>query len=209
MADFRIEKKLSGQGFQAIAGVDEVGRGALFGPVVASAVVFPPAVFIRPPEMWMTEIDDSKAISPVKRTRLARRILFTARAVGIGMCTNQEIDRQNIHRASLEAMKRAVLSLSLNADYLLIDGFGLAMDCPQQNIIRGDRKSISIAAASIMAKVLRDQMMERMDRIYEGYGLARHKGYGTREHFHSIQNKGVTRLHRRSFNLQAGTDKLG
>lgn len=209
MADFRIEKKLSGQGFQAIAGVDEAGRGALFGPVVASAVIFPPAVFACQPEMWLVAVDDSKRISPVKRTRLARQILSTARAVGIGMCTNQEIDRQNIYRASLEAMKRAVLSLPLNPDYLLVDGFGLAMDCPQQSLIRGDRRSISVAAASIVAKVLRDQIMQRLDRIYEGYGLARHKGYGTREHFHSIQHKGITQLHRKSFNLQAGSDKEG
>lgn len=209
MADFRIEERLCGQGFQAIAGVDEAGRGALFGPVVAAAVIFPPDMFTPSPAKWLTEIDDSKRVSPVKRMRLSRQILCAARAVGIGMCTNQEIDRQNIYRASLEAMKRSVLNLCLNPDYLLVDGFGLALDCPQQKIVGGDRKSISVAAASIVAKVLRDRMMERMDCIYEGYGLARHKGYGTRAHFHSIRQKGVTPLHRRSFNLQAGPEKEG
>jgi len=203
LADFLIEERLFKKGYRTIVGVDEAGRGALFGPVVASAVVMPFAGMCKVLSGSIGEIDDSKVLSPKKRKRLAGIILKEARFVGVGLATNFEIDQENIYWASLRAMKRAVQNLSVNPDILLIDGFHLKdVNCLQVRIPGGDSKSISIAAASIVAKVVRDKMMVLLDQVYEGYALGKNKGYGTKEHYRALRERGPTPLHRFSFNLE-------
>lgn len=202
MPDFKIEKEMIGKGFKAVAGVDEAGRGALLGPVVASAVIFPSKLIRGGKKEWIEEINDSKLISPQKRERLAKLILTHASSIGIGLTTNIEIDKENIFWASLEAMRRAVQNLTKAPDFLLVDGCSLNdVNYLQIGLPHGDRKSISIAAASIIAKVLRDKMMTHMDTIYEGYAISKNKGYGTREHFKALKNMGPTAFHRLTFNL--------
>jgi ribonuclease HII len=190
------------KGFKAIAGVDEVGRGALFGPVVAAAVILPNAIMKRSLPRWAKEIDDSKVISPLKRKKVARAIIRNAASIGVGLATNFEIDRKNIYWASIDAMKKAVENMPITPDFILVDGFSLNdVNYPQLGIPQGDKKSISIAAASIVAKVLRDEMLVRLDRIYEGYSLSKNKGYGTREHYKALKEAGATYFHRQTFNL--------
>ncbi len=202
MVNFQIEKKIMRKGFKAIAGVDEVGRGALFGPVVAAAVILPNAIMKRSLPRWAKEIDDSKVISPLKRKRVARAIIRNAASIGVGLATNFEIDRKNIYWASIDAMKKAVENMPITPDFILVDGFSLNdVNYPQLGIPQGDKKSISIAAASIVAKVLRDEMLVRLDRIYEGYSLSKNKGYGTREHYKALKEAGATYFHRQTFNL--------
>lgn len=199
-AEFQTEMDLLRQGYVNIAGVDEAGRGALFGPVVAAAVMFSSDFIRNNQEPWISEIDDSKLLTPKKRERLARIILVKAKAVGIGMATNKEIDEDNIHRASFEAMRRAVTKMSFCPDFLIVDGFRLpGVPQDQCGLPQGDRKSVSVASASIIAKVLRDHMMRDLDDVYEGYALAQHKGYGTKDHFRILDEKGPTVFHRFSF----------
>ena len=191
-------------GHTAVAGVDEVGRGALFGPVMAVALVFPARFYgsLRP--AWTKKINDSKLLSPTKRMGLMKNILAEALSVGVGAASNAEIDAGNIRWASELAMKRAIANLKRKPDMVLVDGFPLkGVDYLQMGIRQGDRKSASIAAASIVAKVLRDGLMDMFDKAYCGYGLARHKGYGTVGHYAAIRKMGPTSLHRRSFNLKA------
>jgi ribonuclease HII len=203
MANFQIERKFLKQGLTAIAGIDEVGRGALFGPVVAAAVIVPAKVIKKNHSQWVKEIRDSKLLTPLKRRKLADMILAGAISVGIGVSSNQEIDQKNIYWASLEAMKRAVQNLSLTPDILLVDGFTLKdVNYLQKGIPQGDRRCVSIAAASIVAKVLRDEMMVLLDKIFEGFGLSRNKGYGTREHYQALAELGPTPFHRHTFNLK-------
>lgn len=204
MADFEIERSFRQQGYRLIAGVDEVGRGALFGPVVAAAVILPVTWFSGRRPDWFRRTNDSKLLTPATREELAKLIRGRAEAVGIGFATNLEIDRQNIFWASLEAMRRAVNRLPKRPDAVLVDGFELR-DFPfvQRGIPGGDKKSFSIAAASIVAKVLRDRMMRRYDRLFPGYALSRNKGYGTEEHYRALEERGPTSFHRRSFKLQA------
>ncbi|MGB9004151.1 MAG: ribonuclease HII [Candidatus Aminicenantales bacterium] len=203
MPDFLIEQSYLDRGFDRIAGIDEAGRGSLFGPVVAAAVILPSSWMRgRSPE-WLAGVDDSKRLSPRKREILARFIIREAQAVGVGLASNKEIDRLNIHKASLTAMKRAAAGLVPAADILLVDGFELKdVHYIQKRVKQGDQKSISIAAASIVAKVLRDRMMVSLDGLFLGLGLSRHKGYGTREHFQALAEWGPTPLHRQSFNLR-------
>lgn len=204
MPDFQVEREFLKRGASLIAGVDEAGRGCLFGPVVAAAVILPPS-FILASELprWVEETNDSKLLSPSKRRRLARDILRYAEAVGLGVVSNREIDAWNIYQASLEAMKRAVAALSVSPDVVLVDGFPLKdVQYSQMPLKRGDRKSVSIAAASIVAKVFRDSMVGRLSRVFEGFGLERNKGYGTREHREALQRQGQTPLHRASFRLR-------
>jgi len=202
LADFQTEKRFLREGYRIIAGVDEAGRGALFGPVVASAVVMPLSSIKKKLSGRIEEINDSKALAPKKREKLALLILREATSVGIGLATHSEIDRENIYWASLKAMKRAVQDLSITPDILLIDGFNLRdVDYPQVCIPRGDSKSISIAAASIVAKVVRDEIMVLFDKVYRGYVLGKNKGYGTKEHYQALRERGPTPLHRFSFNL--------
>ncbi len=202
MADSQIEKRILRKGFKAIAGVDEAGRGALFGPVVAAAVILPDAIIKKNLPEWAKEIDDSKVLSPLKRKRVAKAIVTNATSVGIGLATNFEIDQKNIYWASISAMKKAVENMSVTPDFILVDGFSLNdVNYPQLGVSQGDKKSISIAAASIVAKVLRDEMMIRLDKVYEGYSLSKNKGYGTREHYRALREAGATYFHRQTFNL--------
>ena len=203
MADFWVERKIAERGFKIIAGIDEAGRGALFGPIVAASVVFPLSLIKGEGEAWLKEINDSKLLSTRQRQRLAKNILIHATSVGIGFATNEEIDRQNIYWASLTAMKRAVANMTISPDFLLVDGFCLSsVNYPQIGVRQGDRKSLTIAAASIIAKVLRDKMMWQLDKIYEGYALAKNKGYGTKEHYAALKKRGPCPGHRKSFNLR-------
>jgi len=171
---------------------------------MAVALVFPARFYgpLRP--AWTKKINDSKLLSPTKRMGLMKNILAEALSVGVGAASNAEIDAGNIRWASELAMKRAIANLKRRPDMVLVDGFPLkGVDYPQRGIRQGDRKSASIAAASIVAKVLRDGLMDIFDKAYCGYGLARHKGYGTVGHYAAIRKMGPTSLHRRSFNLKA------
>jgi ribonuclease HII len=206
MADFKFEQDLFKRGLRFIAGVDEVGRGALFGPVVAAAVILPERLILDSRAGWTKEINDSKLLSPANRQRLARRIWEEAASVGIGYASNVEVDQKNIYWASFAAMKRAVENMALTPDILLVDGFALkGVDYAQMGIPQGDRKSTSIAAASIVAKVFRDEMMVSLDQVYHGYHLGKNKGYGTREHYQALDELGPTSLHRLTFNLKLRT----
>jgi ribonuclease HII len=188
------EKKVNGNGFSRIAGVDEVGRGPLAGPVVSAAVILPYGFNI-------SGIRDSKKLTPAKRHILYEKIYDCARAVGIGIVDVLEIDRINILKASLLSMVIAVKNLKPGPDFLLVDGkFSIAVDCAQQPIISGDSLSISIGAASIIAKVSRDRIMERYHAEYPVYGFDRHKGYGTKAHREAIINFGCCPIHRKTFN---------
>lgn len=203
MPDFRIEREILKRGFKAIAGLDEVGRGALFGPVVAAAVILPVPFIQRKIYGWLREIEDSKRLSPTKRKELAKLIVANAETVGVGLASHEEVDKKNVYWASLEAMKRAFTSMSWKPDFLLVDGFNLNdVNYPQMRVPKGDQKSISIAAASIVAKVFRDQMIVRLDTLFSGYSLAKNKGYGTKDHFRALHDLGPTVFHRRSFNLE-------
>jgi len=174
------------------AGVDEAGRGPLAGPVVAAAVI------VIEPE-GLAGLNDSKKVTAKKRKMLYSEII-SRQLVGIGFADEKEIDRINILQASLLAMKRAVLDLPVSPDGLLIDGtFTTDLPLPQKTIVSGDAKSASIAAASIVAKVIRDAWMERMETEYPSYGFAKHKGYGTARHLQALSEQGACAIHRRSF----------
>jgi ribonuclease HII len=202
VASLRLEKELAREGARLVAGVDEVGRGSLFGPVVAAAVVLPAEWILRRPPAWVSDIDDSKLVAPVRRAELAALLLRDAAGVAVGLASTTEIDTLNIHRAAQLAMVRAVGGLPDPPDILLVDGFPIKdVNYRQMGIPRGDRTSRSIAAASIVAKVFRDGLMRTFDALYEGYGLARNKGYGTEEHLRALKERGPTGLHRTSFRL--------
>ncbi len=188
-----FEKMYYGQGYQRIAGVDEVGRGPLAGPVVAAAVILPK-------DGIGEELFDSKKISSNKREKLYELILSKALGVGIGTIGQEEIDLLNILQASLKAMSLAVKNLPTSPDFLLIDGLqGLRLSIPQKPIRKGDQLSNSISAASIVAKVTRDRMMLECHQKYPQYNFAKHKGYGTKEHRMAIEKFGVCELHRKTF----------
>jgi ribonuclease HII len=190
------ERAAKQAGFRIIAGLDEAGRGSLFGPVFAAAVVLDPERQIR-------GLDDSKALEPDRRTILAARIRERARAWAVGAADAFEIDRINIYQASLIAMKRALeqLPAQLNAecDYLLLDAVKLDLPVTQKPLIHGDARCFSIAAASILAKVHRDQALIEWDRVFPEYGLAQNKGYSTPDHIAALERLGPTTLHRFSF----------
>lgn len=182
-----------------IAGLDEAGRGPLFGPVVAAAVILAPGFRLE-------GLNDSKKLSEKKRNELDREIRANAVAWAIAAVDAETIDRINIRQASLLAMRRAVDQLALSPDFLLIDGRDkIDWDGAQQAVIDGDALSFSIAAASVLAKVHRDRLLVELDAVYPGYGLARHKGYGCPEHLAALKRLGPTPLHRRSFNPVAQT----
>jgi len=188
-----FEKMYSLRGYQRIAGVDEVGRGPLAGPVVAAAVILPKGGIGQ-------KLFDSKQISSKKREDLYGLILSQAQGVGIGVIGQEEIDLLNIFQATLKAMASAVENLPLPPDFVLIDGpHGLGLSLPQKPIRKGDQLSNSIAAASIVAKVTRDRMMLECHQKYPQYNFAKHKGYGTREHRRAIEKFGVCELHRKTF----------
>jgi len=181
------------RGFDAIAGVDEAGRGPLAGPVVAAAVIFPS-------DYTNGEIRDSKKLTPRRRESLYTIIRNDAISVGLGVIEASTIDRINILQATLAAMKMAVSNLSPQPDYILIDGINtIHTSIPQETIIKGDSLSLSVAAASIIAKVSRDHIMDRYHVLYPQYNFLKNKGYGTEEHREAVKKYGRCKIHRRSF----------
>lgn len=186
------EKECYARGMELIAGVDEVGRGPLAGPVVAAAVILPKACKIP-------GLNDSKKIPKSKHKEIYEAVLQNAIAIGIGIKDNHVIDQVNIYEATKLAMMEAIGQLEPQPQHLLIDAMKLDLPIPQTSIIKGDANSLSIAAASIVAKVTRDQMMEEFDREYPGYDFAQNAGYGTAKHLAGLDKLGVTPIHRRSF----------
>jgi ribonuclease HII len=190
----RFERAARAQGCAAVAGVDEVGRGALCGPVVAGAVILGHGFDTR-------GLDDSKRLTRRQREALADRIRAKAQAWSIGCAEPEEIDRFNILKATYLAMRRALMGLSQPPDLILVDALTIPeVAVPQRPIVKGDALSVSIAAASIVAKVTRDALMRSWDERYPGYGLARNMGYGSRDHREALQRLGPSGIHRRSFN---------
>jgi ribonuclease HII len=189
----RFESKLWHAGAERVAGIDEAGMGPLAGPVAAAAVILPPGG-------RLPGVDDSKKLGEAERDRLGPVIRAQALAWAVAFVEPEEIDRINIYQAGLLAMRRAVEALGLQPQHLLIDGRRLPeLAMPQLSLVGGDCRSLSIAAASILAKTARDERMRAYDLSYPGYGFARHKGYGTREHTLALLRLGLTPIHRRSF----------
>ena len=192
-AMWEFEKRAKAKGFQWIAGTDEVGRGPLAGPVVAAAVILPE-------DADLPEIKDSKKLSEKQREHLDRLIKEQAVAWCIASLNEEEIDRLNILEASRQAMQNAVKGLSQPADFVLVDGLpNPRITLPSEAIVKGDNRSISIAAASIIAKVYRDKLMDEYDTLYPGYGFAANKGYPTEEHMQAVQQQGPCAIHRMTF----------
>ncbi len=189
------ERVLWAAGRARVAGVDEAGVGPLAGPVVAAAVVFAP-------EFRLEGVNDSKRLAPERRLELASRIRVSAVAWSVARVDPEEIDRLNIYRASLEAMRRAVVGLAVAPDHVLVDARTIpGIDCPQDGIVGGDARCHVIAAASILAKTVRDAWMLDLDAAFPGYGLAEHKGYATASHRAALRALGPSPCHRRSFTL--------
>jgi ribonuclease HII len=188
----RFERAARKLGWTRIAGLDEAGRGALFGPVVAAAVILNP-------KRRIVGLDDSKKLTAERRDALAERIHDHALAWAVAEIDAQRIDAWNIYQASRQAMCAALQMLSIQPDYLLIDAIKLDVLIEQKSLIKGDAKSVSIAAASILAKTHRDARMEEWHAVYPQYGLAQHKGYATAEHLEALRIHGASPLHRYSF----------
>lgn len=190
------EKYLIKKGFKVIAGTDEAGRGPLAGPVVAAAVILDPV------DCSIPGLNDSKKLTRTSRERLFDQIIISARSYAIASASREEIDRYNIHAASFIAMNRALVKLSIEPDFVLVDGFAIK-GCPfrQKAIKGGDALSLSIAAASVLAKVARDKIMDDLHEKYSQYGFNQNKGYGTEEHRQALQHFGPCPEHRRSFRL--------
>ncbi len=197
----RYEEELYRQGVTFVAGLDEVGRGPLAGPVVAAAVILPK-------DFSVLGVDDSKKLSEKKRTELFDAIIENAICYGLGLEDNHVIDQKNILEATKSAMEKAVIQLNQElkkirnqeTEFLLIDALTLkGVEIPQSSIIKGDSKSVSIAAASILAKVTRDRMMIEYHRLYPHYAFHKNKGYGTKEHYEGLDAQGLSPIHRRSF----------
>ena len=188
----RYERQAWHAGYPRVAGVDEAGRGALFGPVVAAAVILDPARRIP-------GLDDSKKLAPSRRLALVEKIRERALAWAVAEVVAERIDAWNIYQASRQAMMAALVWLTPQPDFVLSDALPLSLQMPCKALVHGDARSVSIAAASILAKVHRDALLTAHDREFPGYGLARHKGYATREHLERLRRYGPTPLHRRSF----------
>ena len=194
-----IENRYRSQGFDLIAGVDEGGAGPLAGPVVAAAVVLPASI---PSRSRLYKVRDSKLLRPDQRAALYHVIVAEALDVAWAMCPPEVIDRINIYHARFEAMSQAVMSLSPEPRLCLVDGNrGLPCRVPSVAIVKGDRQCLSIAAASVLAKVIRDSIMEQLGRLYPAYGFAAHKGYATAEHIKAVLEHGPCPIHRRSFQI--------
>ena len=191
--DLSFEHEAYRQGYQLIAGIDEAGRGSLAGPVVAAAVILPPGLMID-------GVNDSKKLTPGRREVLYQVIHQHALATGIGVVGNEDIDKINILRATIMAMEMAVKNLKIPPDYLLIDAVSLSDSrIPQWPIIKGDMLSVSIASASIVAKVTRDHLMTEEHSLFPQYNFMKHKGYGTRDHVSRLRLYGPSIIHRKSF----------
>lgn len=188
----QFERQARLRGYHAIAGIDEVGRGPLAGPVVTAAVILPE-------NAGLFGVNDSKQLSAHQREELFDEIQAKAVSIGIGIMDQQVIDKVNIYQATKLAMQQAIDHLSIKPDFLLIDAMKLANQIPQENLIKGDARSVSIAAASIIAKVTRDRMMVDFSKLYPGYGFEHNAGYGTKEHLEGLQKYGITPIHRRTF----------
>lgn len=196
LPNFDEERGLGLQGYQLVAGIDEAGRGALAGPVVAGAVI----LSLKRDLAWIELVRDSKELSCHRRNYLFDLINKEAEAVGVGIVSPQVIDGVNILQATRLAMMEAIEKLPKRPSFLLIDRITLPQcPLPQKGITRGDKSCVSIACASIIAKVTRDRIMEELDRLYPGYGFARHKGYGTKEHMASLNRLGPSPVHRLYF----------
>ena len=181
-------------GYQVIAGLDEVGRGPLAGPVVVAAVVLP-----RDCQHLLVGVTDSKQLSHAKRLEFARQIREVALDLKIVAIPPAIIDRENIYQATRQGMKTAVEALNVKPDYLLLDAINIDADLPQESLVKGDQRSLSIAAASIIAKVYRDELMVQYSKTYPEFGFERNMGYGTKEHLEALDRVGYTPIHRRSF----------
>ena len=193
---FAEEERLRAQGYRLIAGIDEAGRGPLAGPVVAAAVILPPEE--RP--SWLSLVRDSKQLTPSQREAVFDCMMESGIAFGVGVVSHEVIDERGIAPATRLAMRHAIEQLSIRPDYLLIDYLRLpGVRIPQKGVVDGDSICVSIAAASIVAKVTRDRLMVELDGRYPGYGLAQHKGYGTREHLEALQKLGPCPIHRKTF----------
>ena len=193
LPDLSFEHEAYRQGYQLIAGIDEAGRGSLAGPVVAAAVILPPGLMID-------GVNDSKKLTPRRREALYQVIHQHALATGIGVVGNEDIDRINILRATIMAMEMAVKNLKIPPDYLLIDAVSLSDSrIPHRPIIKGDMLSVSIASASIVAKVTRDRLMTEEHSLFPQYNFMTHKGYGTRDHVSRLRLYGPSVIHRKSF----------
>lgn len=193
MLEYTIEQSLLDKGYTCVCGVDEAGRGPLCGPVVAAACILPVGLYIE-------GLNDSKKLSPKKRKLVFEEIKKHAIAYCIAEASVEEIDALNILEADMLAMKRAVEGLSVKADFAIIDGnVSRGFKIPTMTVIKGDAKSPSIAAASILAKVTRDEMCEQMDKDYPQYGIAKHKGYGTKQHMDALRQYGPSPIHRKKF----------
>lgn len=191
---YKYENELRSMGINVIAGVDEVGRGPLIGSVITACVVLPQ-------DFVLEGLNDSKKLSEKKRDKFYDVIMDKALAVGIGECNEKEIDELNIYEATKVAMKRAIdeASKKIKIEHVLIDAMPLEIDIPSTSIIKGDAKSISIAAASVIAKVTRDRMMYELDKKYPMYDLKNNKGYPTKKHREAIEKYGITKYHRLSY----------
>lgn len=193
MLDYALEAECAAQGFLHVCGVDEAGRGPLCGPVVAAACILPEGLVID-------GLNDSKKLTPKRRDALYDLITENALAWSVAFASVEEIDRLNILEADLLAMRRAIEGLSVKADLALIDGnIARGFQIPARAVIHGDAISPSIAAASILAKVTRDRQCEELDRLYPQYGIAKHKGYGTKEHMDALRKYGPSPIHRKQF----------
>jgi len=193
MCDYALERELLKDNYKYICGVDEVGRGALFGPVVSGAVILDP-------QKLNFDIKDSKKLNPKKRLELSHFIYDNATAYSIGWCWNDEIDSINILEATKKSIIMAVKGLQITPDYVLIDGMKpVFLDIQGQGVIKGDATCISIAAASIIAKVFRDQLITSFSDLFPAYMIHKNKGYGTRAHIHALNTIGASEFHRKSF----------
>ena len=190
--NYKYERELNKKGIKLIAGVDEVGRGPLIGPVVAAAVILPK-------DYKLEGLTDSKKLSEKKREYFYEIITKDALAIGIGIVSEKVIDEINIYEATKVAMKEAINKLNIKPEHILIDAMPLDLDIPTTSIIKGDLLSITISAASVIAKVTRDHMLYEMDKEYPMYDLKNNKGYGTKKHIEAIKKYGITKYHRLSY----------
>ena len=189
---YDVESRFYQEGLTHIVGIDEVGRGPLAGPVTVAAVILPPHWFCA-------GLNDSKKVTPKHRKEIAAKIYESALDVSVISLSPEEIDAVNIYEATMMAMYQAVKNLTVSPEAVIVDAMPLHFNCPTESLIHGDAKSASVAAASIVAKVYRDQLMDEYDRQYPGYGFAQNKGYGTAEHIAALKTLGITPIHRKSF----------